>query len=719
MKDKKYRLIDLFSGCGGISKGFLMTGRIDVVGAIDFEQGACDTFKLNFPDANVICGDINNISVESTGFKNIDIIVGGPPCQGFSGLNRWEKDKDNDPRNKLFLQYLRFVDEIKPKVLLIENVRQILTSNKGYVIDTVKEFLEERGYNISYSILSAANYGVPQNRQRAIIIGVRKELGAFDFDSLIKYQLPKVTVNDALSDIEEIEDEVKKSAVGTVFKLGEPKSEYQREMHNSNHTLHNHLMYYPTPNVQKMISFVPEGGNWKSVPKELFKSDRDNRHSNYLKRLDSKSQSVTIDTGHNVYFHPVFNRVPTIREAARLQSFPDDFVFTGNKGQQFKQVGNAVPPLLARAIANGLVDLLDNSTLPDKQFKLVDLFCGAGGLSLGFDKEGHFQTIQAIDFNKHAIETYNFNRINKIGIEKDITSIDDNYIKNLGKIDGIIGGPPCQGFSTAGQRIIDDDRNVLYRYYFKILEWANPKFFVIENVVGILTFAKGAIKQDIFNRADSLGYDVSMQIVDMSEHGVPQVRKRVFFVGIKKDLNCPRFVFPSGGMLPISIEDAISDLPSLDKKEDNTKYNREPATPYQKYIRNNMIVLYNHEQSNHSEETKKAISLVPEGGSVRDIPESQRGGRNYHALLRKMDRKKPSLCIDTGHRTYFHYEEKRVPSVREVARLQSFTDDYVFLGPKQEQYKQVGNAVPPLFAEKLAEAIYKCLIGNEGEEDYE
>lgn len=707
---KKYKVVDLFSGCGGISEGFSMTGKVDVIGAIDFEPGACKTFKENFPNANVICGDINEITVESTGFSDVDIIIGGPPCQGFSGLNRWEKDKDNDPRNKLFLQYLRFVDELKPKAIMIENVKQILTQKNGYVPKHITEFMEERGYTVNYKVLTASDFGVPQNRQRAIIVALKKEYGTFDFEVLEKYKLPKVTVDEAISDIEKIEAEAVHYPQGTVFTLGEPNSEYQKKMQASDKKLANHMIYYPTDHVQQMISYVPEGGNWKNVPPELFKSDRDNRHSNYLKRIESNAQSVTIDTGHNVYFHPHFNRVPTIRESARLQSFPDSFVFTGTKGQQFKQVGNAVPPLLASAVAKGIFDYLENQEKPT--FKIVDLFCGAGGLSLGFEKAGGFKTVKAIDFAKHAIDTYNYNREEKVGEVKDITTIDMDYVHSLGKVDGIIGGPPCQGFSTAGQRIIDDDRNKLYREYFKVLEWINPNFFVIENVTGILTFAKGLVKDDIIKRANELGYEVSLKTIDTSEYGIPQVRKRVIFVGIKKELCKTVFKLPDGNSPKITIEEAISDLPSLDNKENNTVYSKEPVTEYQKYIRNGMTELHNHEQSNHTEETKAAISMVPEGGSIKDIPEEKRGGRNYHALLRKMDRKKPSLCIDTGHRTYFHYEEKRVPSVREVARLQSFTDDYIFLGPKQEQYRQVGNAVPPLLGKIIAEAIYDFLTKN-------
>lgn len=358
-KTKKYRVIDLFSGCGGISQGFYNTKKVEIIGAIDFDHAACETFKKNFPNSNVICGDINNISVESTNFDNVDIIVGGPPCQGFSGLNRWEKDKDNDPRNKLFLQYLRFVDELKPKAILIENVKQILSSKNGYVPKHITNFLTERGYKVTYQVLNAADFGVPQKRERAIFVAIKNELNDFSFSKLDKYKKEKVSVADAISDIAEIEKEAIQSAQGTVFELKNTKSKYQKSMQRKDKKIYNHLIYYPTENVQKMISYVPEGGNWRYVPPELFKSQRDNRHSNYLKRLESKSQSVTIDTGHNVYFHPKFNRVPTIRESARLQSFPDNFIFLGNKGQQFRQVGNAVPPLLAEAIARGIIEVLD------------------------------------------------------------------------------------------------------------------------------------------------------------------------------------------------------------------------------------------------------------------------------------------------------------------------------------------------------------------------
>lgn len=340
--------------------------------------------------------------------------------------------------------------------------------------------------------------------------------------------------------------------------------------------------------------------------------------------------------------------------------------------------------------------------------RLLDLFCGAGGLSLGFERAG-YSIVKAIDIDKWSIETYNFNRKNKVAEVMDVSSVDDTFINNLGSIDGIIGGPPCQGFSTAGQRIIDDDRNKLYREYFRILEKVNPNFFVIENVTGLLTFAKGAIKNDIIRRANALGYKVFLDTLDTSKFGIPQIRLRIIFIGIKKELCNKDFEFPKGDKEPITILDAIDDLPSLENGEDNTKYSKPPRTEYERLIRDGMTELHNHILSKHTEETKKTIALVPEGGSIMDVPVELRGGRNYHALLRKMDRNKPALCIDTGHRTYFHYEEKRIPSTREVARLQSFPDSFIFIGPRNDQQKQVGNAVPPLLAEAIAKSVKKYL----------
>ena len=702
----KYKVLDLFCGAGGLSLGFSMAGY-EIVGGVEWDKAAMDTHKNNFNTQFEFCGDINEIQNQEieAKFSDVDVIIGGPPCQGFSALNRHNKDLQDDPRNRLFLQFLRFVEVIKPKAILIENVRQILTSKDGYAKDTICKMLDEMNYNVKYKVVNAAEFGVPQKRMRAVFVGIRKDLGDFSFDILDKYKVEKfVTVDEALSDLYNIER--KDNGKADIYKIdSNVENEYLKIMHDGTNFVHNHYIRYPNENVQNRIKHVPSGGNWKDVPEELFPSKRINRHSNYMKRLDRSGQSITIDTGHDVYFHPIFNRNPTVRESARLQSFPDSFIFTGTKSQQLRQVGNAVPPLLAKNLGLAIKEVLDGENT------IVDLFCGAGGLSLGFEKAG-FEPILAVDFWGPAIDAFNLNRTNKVGIVKDITTIDEKFMMNYNakNLSGLVGGPPCQGFSMAGRRILDDDRNKLYRDYFRILKMLNPKFFVMENVVGMLNIANGAIKDDIFERADCLGYKVFLQIMCASDYGVPQNRNRAIFVGIKKSIVGERtFEFPKPVDYTVNCFEALSDLPNLDKGEDNTCYTSKPQTKYQEEMRINSKIVQNHQQTRHDAKTVFAISHVPEGGGMKDLPEEIKGNRKYSSLLRRMDRSKASQTIDTGHRTYFHYKENRIISVREAARLQSFPDDFVFCGSKQNQYKQVGNAVPPKMAYALAKAILKFI----------
>lgn len=341
-----------------------------------------------------------------------------------------------------------------------------------------------------------------------------------------------------------------------------------------------------------------------------------------------------------------------------------------------------------------------------KSKKIIDLFCGAGGLSLGFEKAG-FEIEFAIDMWDDAIDTYNQNHINKVARCQDIHELTNEYLKSLkGKITGVIGGPPCQGYSTVGTRDVNDPRNHLYLEYCRVVENVEPEFFVIENVRGLLTLGKGAFKDDIITRFSNLGYNVTYRLVNASDYGVPQNRYRVFFVGVKnKD-----FVFPEKFDYKVSSSEAISDLPSLENFDlFSDYYISDPQNSYQKMMRENSIGLFNHEPTKHSEQTKKIIGMIPDGGKISDLPEEYWNIRKYNKAFQRMDSQLPSNTIDTGHRNYFHYAENRVPSVRESARIQSFPDDFIFTGSKTSQYKQVGNAVPPLLAKVIAEAIIKLI----------
>ena len=339
--------------------------------------------------------------------------------------------------------------------------------------------------------------------------------------------------------------------------------------------------------------------------------------------------------------------------------------------------------------------------------KIIDLFCGCGGLSRGFEMAG-FETKIAIDMWADAVKTYNYNKGAEVAMCEDVHNWDDAFLDKLvaeGDIVGIVGGPPCQGYSTVGTRDVNDPRNHLYKEYCRIVERINPDFFVIENVKGLTTLSGGAFRDDIINRFSALGYDVKFKILNAADYGVPQNRYRVFFVGMKNK----GFKFPEPYDYKVTTKEAIDDLPVLSGMEAISEYCCEPATEYERLMRGDASVLLNHEGTNHSQQTINIISMIKDGGKISDLPREYWEIRKYNKAFERMSSQGQSNTVDTGHRNYFHYEQNRIPSVRENARLQSFPDDFEILGSKTSQYKQVGNAVPPLLAYAVAKAIKENL----------
>ncbi|NFL97243.1 DNA cytosine methyltransferase [Clostridium botulinum] len=354
--------------------------------------------------------------------------------------------------------------------------------------------------------------------------------------------------------------------------------------------------------------------------------------------------------------------------------------------------------------------------------KVIDLFCGCGGLSHGFLDAG-YDVLIGIDKDEAALETYKYNHKNSEILNADLSkdnTIDEienkiNKILNVNniskedrEIDVIIGGPPCQGFSLTGSRDINDTRNTLYLGVVKTVRKFNPKAFLIENVPGMATLYGGVVKQQIINTFTDMGYNVSVTDKPFlaADYGVPQMRKRLFFVGIRKDLN-RKFEFPKPIYTSenyITCFQAISDLPSRESElgNDEDEYIMSPQSEYQKRMRKNSKKLYNHVATKHTDLVKWTISLVPEGGNYKDLPPGVGDTRKFNEAWTRYHSQKPSRTIDTGHRNHFHYKYNRVPTVRENARLQSFPDDFVFLGTKTQQNRQVGNAVPPLLAYHIA-----------------
>lgn len=340
--------------------------------------------------------------------------------------------------------------------------------------------------------------------------------------------------------------------------------------------------------------------------------------------------------------------------------------------------------------------------------KIIDLFCGIGGLSLGFEQSG-FEVVSAIDMWKDAIVTFNHNRKSPVGKVETVEMFNQTELMELTShhhISGIIGGPPCQGFSTVGRRVVDDPRNKMYLEFFKAVKIAQPDFFVIENVKGMLTLNKGAFVSDLIDRfgENGLGYTISYQLLNAADYGIPQNRFRVFFVGIKGK----RFEFPQPFSYTLTAKDGISDL----EGSTNEQYGSSPQNDYQAKLRGQCKHPVNQDYTSHTAQTVSIISMIPDGGNIKSLPPEYWQIRKYNKAFERMGTFKPSNTIDTGHRNYFHYSEPRIPTVRESARLQSFPDDFEIIGTRGSQYKQVGNAVPPMLANILAEQIKKTLYEN-------
>ncbi|MFZ2970473.1 MAG: DNA (cytosine-5-)-methyltransferase [Minisyncoccia bacterium] len=362
--------------------------------------------------------------------------------------------------------------------------------------------------------------------------------------------------------------------------------------------LYNHITYPLSENDLKMVVAIPEGGNWKHIPlnvpsKRLERIRKTGGRTTLYGRLSWTKPSYTITTyfnrpGNGAYIHPKDNRVISAREAARLQSFPDDYIFYGSKTSFCKQIGNAVPPLLAYFIAKKIKEYTGTKNI-------LDLFCGSGGLSKGFEWAG-YNIIAANDNFKYACETYKNNHKATILVEGDITKKDIKEklyrsIKNK-KIDIIIGGPPCQGFSYAGKRIIEDPRNFLFKEFVEIVKKVKPKVILIENVEGILTSNDGKTFESIKESFSELGYKMHGKKMLAVKFGVPQKRKRVVIIGVLK--GNPEKCYPQEIIIDenkyISVKNAIGNLPSIEVNggENIFKKKIDPKSLYQEFLAGNI-----------------------------------------------------------------------------------------------------------------------------------
>lgn len=360
MLGQKPKAIDLFCGAGGLSLG-LKTAGFKIVAAVDFNDNACLTYKKNHKRTSVISADItilkpddllNQINLSK---NDITLIAGGPPCQGFSMANGKTRTKNN-PKNRMVNHFVRFVREIRPPLFLMENVLGFKSINDGKVVKSLEKRFHELGYKIKVVTLNAAHYGVPQNRLRVFLIGNRNnkefQVPLSKYNN-IRNRKTLVTVKNALCG-----DLPRLTPPGDNMSnyINSPTSTYQSKIRGKVNKLHNHIATRNNEVVHKRKSFVPIGGNWRNLSKKICNIKV--QFSATYKRLDPNKPSITVSNFRkSMLIHPYENRGLSVREAARLQSFPDSYIFYGGISSMQQQVGDSVPPLLAKAVGKQLLAL--------------------------------------------------------------------------------------------------------------------------------------------------------------------------------------------------------------------------------------------------------------------------------------------------------------------------------------------------------------------------
>lgn len=358
--------------------------------------------------------------------------------------------------------------------------------------------------------------------------------------------------------------------------------------------------------------------------------------------------------------------------------------------------------------------------------KVVDLFAGVGGLSYGFAHNESFEIVAANEILRPMAQAYALNHPGVAVYNSDIAEFGiDNLQRDLGlqpgDVDIVVGGPPCQAYSTVGKRLIDDPRGKLFQEYFRILQELQPKFFIFENVKGLLSMQGGELLATIIELFESLGYTVEYKLLNAANFGTPQFRERVIIVGTKAktDFTYPKETHGSDvaisanpSLLPyITLADAIGDLPLIHTGEESKAYSRAAQTEYQRKMRVNAPdSLADHSAPNNSEHLVKIMEYLPQGGGPDDLPPELKPKSGFKNTYARLWWDRPSTTITRNLSTpsssrCIHPLAPRALTTREGARLQGFPDDYLFFGTRADRNLQIGNAVPVPLSEALATAV--------------
>lgn len=711
------QVVDFFCGCGGLSWAFENTRQshlaFRVLAGIDIDENALATYSLNC-EGRAVQLDVRKIesnpSLLSECVPEFNpksprplVFVGGPPCQGFSAHRK--KDHRDDDRNDLVVVFARICAHFKPDVLVLENVPEMLDGRRDSYYLEARSILLEAGYNLREDVLDLSVYGVPQARQRAIVLG---------------------SVSRPIDMVEPLLDEASVLTVRRAIEHLRPIAAGETDPADPNHRAPNHTKRI----LDRIRRTPPDGGDRRDLPRSAqLECHRqiDVSHTpgftDVYGRLYWDRPSVTITAKSSTpscgrFLHPEQDRNISVREAAILQGFPQSFEFVGPFTHQYRQVGEAVPPSFARHVAWAILDHLkpEESRWPtvrsaiaehgsggDKNSTvcLVDAFCGAGGLSLGFEAAG-FESVLGFDTDPDAVATYRRN----LSVQGLVADVRDPEIaaeikrRTGGRSFVICGGPPCQGFSQQRRGADDDKRNNLVVSYAALVRRLEkkPLAVVLENVTYLDSPRGRAILSEFENELSDLGYHIFRHDLNSAEFGIPQLRHRIILVALQESLaglyRGPSPVTPSRW---VTVGEALSGLPDPRKLQGPSP------------------VISNHAVAAEGPDNVRRIAYVDAGLGRMCIPEDiqldchiRYGG--HLDVYGRLDWFGQARTITGGFDSftrgeYGHPIDHRSITHREGARLQGFPDWFAFVGNKNSVRRQIGNAVPPGLAYAVALAI--------------
>jgi DNA (cytosine-5)-methyltransferase 1 len=711
-------LVDFFAGAGGMSSGFHSTRHSGLayrhLAAVDLDAHALETLRLNL-DIPTFKLDVRSLGTDPQSLVGLIpdlepsrrrqplVFIGCPPCQGFSAHRK--KDTRDDPRNSLITSFVKIVAHFRPDVVVMENVPEMLRGRFEHYFAAAEARLRELGYLLTSGIVDASLYGVPQRRRRAIVLASLN--GRIDLPKPAVDAEHVRTVRDAISHLPRVK-------AGGV------------DVHDPWHRAPNHVDRI----IRKIKQIPPDGGDRRSLPSSEQLACHFDMDSGPTKgftdvygRLRWDEPSVTITAKSSTpscgrFLHPEQHRNITVREAALLQTFPHNYMFTGSFNRQYRQIGEAVPPLLARHLAFAVLNHLNplpkrvegvrarirsaTSGAASKKpgLRSVDLFCGAGGLSLGMEAAGITGAL-ALDADASAIATFQKNigpqgRIGDVrhsGVVEEIAAAvgQDDYV--------LAGGPPCQGFSQQRRGDNADPRNDLVLRYGEIATTlpVRPLAVVLENVIYLDSPRGRKILETYIKELQGADYLVRRFDVNSADYGLPQTRRRILIVAVdaSRAAALPE-IRPINPRRWLTIGEVLSGLPTAAKSQ-----------------------LPNHIAANESDLNVARMAFVDMGRGRTAIPERlqlscHRGYDGHLDVFGRLDWFGFARTITGGFDSstrgeYTHPFVNRSITAREAARIQGFPDSFEFQGNRADVRRQIGNAVPPPLGFAVGEALKRAL----------